>query len=77
METELKEEEKKLQIEAEDQLAELEKEMEEEKKKNLSSMSEDEISGFMEEIQRREDAKRAVCCFFSNFVTFTTFPIYL
>lgn len=56
----MKEEEQKLQQEAEEQLAELEKEIEEEKQKQLSSMSEDEIASFMEELQRQENAKRSV-----------------
>ena len=60
MENELKEEEEKLRVEAEDQLAELEKEIEEEKQKQTSGMSEAEIAGFMEEIERREAAKREV-----------------
>lgn len=59
-ERELKEEEAILQQEAEQKLAELEKEIEEEKQNNLSTMSEDEIANFMSVLKKQEEAKRSV-----------------
>ena len=54
---ELKEEAKKIESEAADQLVQLEKEIEE-KRKQLPTMSGDEMEKFMKELQQQEEAKR-------------------
>ena len=63
MENELKDEEANLQKEADVEMQEFQKEMEEEKQKKLASMTDDEMNEFMKELKQREEEKRKVRMF--------------